>query len=390
MTDYTPNYNFQLPDFDQRFWHDEMRRILKGFDSVLAKYVAVGNVKGVWSSNTAYNLGDVIVDEDVGNLYECAVNHVSANTGSFADDRIMRPSYWINASITNRYRGAWASGIEYRAGDFVVSGNKYAVATQLFTSGTTFASDAAAGRFETLIDLTAIPASAVPVPNVSTALNYVRQNSAGDGYEVVPIGTVVAQMALGSLAFLNQVTTANINSGAATNGQVIAANGSGGTTWQTFATMPAGSVIDYAGTIAPSGWLLCAGQAISRTTYSDLFTAIGTTYGVGDGTTTFNVPDLRGRVVAGKDDMNGTAANRLTTGGSGINGASLGAVGGTQTHTLSTSEMPAHVHSGGFGSGSGDFIGGGGSGPTNTGSTGGGGAHQNTQPTLILNKIIKA
>ena len=154
--------------------------------------------------------------------------------------------------------------------------------------------------------------------------------------------------------------------------------------------IPAGSVFDYAGTAAPSGYLLCFGQAVSRSTYSDLFTAIGTTFGSGDGSTTFNLPDLRGRVAAGKDDMGGSAANRITSGGSGITGTTLGAAGGTQTHTLTTAEMPAHTHTSGFGSGSTVFSGScGGAGSTTTGSTGGGGAHQNTQPTLILNKIIK-
>ena len=153
--------------------------------------------------------------------------------------------------------------------------------------------------------------------------------------------------------------------------------------------IPAGAVMDYAGSTAPTGWLLCAGQAVSRTTYAALFAAIGTTFGTGNGSTTFNLPDLRGRVSAGKDDMGGTAANRLTSGGSGITGTTLGASGGTQTHTLSTAEIPAHTHTGGIGVGGEQFIGGGSSGSANTGSTGGGGAHQNTQPTLVLNKIIK-
>ena len=155
-------------------------------------------------------------------------------------------------------------------------------------------------------------------------------------------------------------------------------------------TIPAGSVFDYAGTAAPSGYLLCFGQAVSRSTYSDLFTAIGTTFGSGDGSTTFNLPDLRGRVAAGKDDMGGSAANRITSGGSGITGTTLGASGGTQTHTLTTAEMPAHTHTGALGAGSFVATGACGSGGNvNTGSTGGGGARQNTQPTLILNKIIK-
>ena len=66
---------------------------------------------------------------------------------------------------------------------------------------------------------------------------------------------------------------------------------------------PAGVITQYGGSTAPTGWLLCQGQAISRTNalYTRLFTAISTTYGAGDGTTTFNVPNLQGRIPVGKD-----------------------------------------------------------------------------------------
>lgn len=105
-----------------------------------------------------------------------------------------------------------------------------------------------------------------------------------------------------------------------------------------------GLILPFAGSVAPQSWLLCDGKAISRVDYAELFAAIGTTYGAGDGSTTFNVPDCRGRVIAGRDDMGGTAANRLTTGGAGINGTALGAAGGAQTHQLTTAQMPAHAH----------------------------------------------
>ena len=108
--------------------------------------------------------------------------------------------------------------------------------------------------------------------------------------------------------------------------------------------VPAGIVSAFAGVTAPAGWLMCYGQAVSRTEYSALFTALSTTYGSGDGSTTFNVPDLRGRTVAGLDNMDGTAASRLTAGGSGITGTTLGASGGTETHTLTSAEMPSHTH----------------------------------------------
>lgn len=115
-----------------------------------------------------------------------------------------------------------------------------------------------------------------------------------------------------------------------------------GTIDPNYGGIPAGAYIPFGGSTAPAGWLLCYGQAVSRTTYAALFAAIGTAHGTGDGSTTFNVPDLRGRVPAGKDNMGGSAASRLTTAGSGVDGATLGAVGGAETHTLTTAQMPAH------------------------------------------------
>ena len=114
----------------------------------------------------------------------------------------------------------------------------------------------------------------------------------------------------------------------------------------TFALLPPGCIFPYGGTAAPDGYLLCYGQAISRTTYAALFTALSTTYGVGDGSTTFNVPDLRGRVVAGQDDMGGSSANRLTNADDGLNGDTLGATGGGETQALVTANLPAYTPAG--------------------------------------------
>lgn len=106
-----------------------------------------------------------------------------------------------------------------------------------------------------------------------------------------------------------------------------------------------GEVRDFAGIAAavPTTWYLCYGQAVSRTTYAALFAVLGTTWGAGNGTTTFNLPDFRGRAAFGKDDMGGTPANRVTAGVSGVAGATLGGVGGdqhAQTDTL-TAESTA-------------------------------------------------
>lgn len=96
--------------------------------------------------------------------------------------------------------------------------------------------------------------------------------------------------------------------------------------------MPSGVSVPFAGSSVPSGWLLCDGSAVSRSAYPSLFAAIGTTYGVGDGSTTFNLPDSRGRVVAGLDtQVGGVYAARLTNSGlgnPGIDSTTLGATGG--------------------------------------------------------------
>ena len=159
--------------------------------------------------------------------------------------------------------------------------------------------------------------------------------------------------------------------------------------------MPTGSVTPYAGLIEPSDWLFCYGQAVSRTTYAALFAVVSTTYGVGDGSTTFNLPDLRGRVVAGKDDMGGASANRLTDQTGGLDGDVLGKTGGEEAHVLSTTSMPAHTHTV-TAVGSGSLVvtntsgsSAAGSSSLTTSSVGSGSAHNNVQPTIILNYIIK-
>jgi microcystin-dependent protein len=158
-----------------------------------------------------------------------------------------------------------------------------------------------------------------------------------------------------------------------------------------------GAVIDFAGTAEPSGWLFCYGQAVSRTTYATLFGAIGTTFGVGNGTTTFNLPDLRGRVVAGQDDMGGSSANRLTGLSGGLNGDTLGATGGAESHTLVLQETPDHSQThlrGTPGAGVSDGYANNINSHSFTTDNGVDGhntvtnAHNNVQPTAILNKII--
>ncbi len=135
---------------------------------------------------------------------------------------------------------------------------------------------------------------------------------------------------------------------------------------------------------APTGWLKCDGSAVSRVTYAVLFNLIGTTFGVGDGSTTFNLPDSRGRAIVGAG-----AGPSLTS-------RTVGQSGGEETHVLTPAEIPAHTHTfpgsvtdgGGGGGNSYPKLGAGGNVAT-TSSIGSGNAHNNMQPYLVLQYIIK-
>jgi len=173
---------------------------------------------------------------------------------------------------------------------------------------------------------------------------------------------------------------------------------------------PPGVIVPFAGTGAPNGWLLCDGREVSRSVYLDLFNTIGVLYGVGNGVSSFNLPNFKGRIPVGYD----ATQSYFNT---------VGKTGGYNTHTLTISEMPAHLHTGTTATG-GDhnhsytasnnsnqnvgYPAGGGSPDVNQGvfgattstagahvhnftstNTGGGLPHNNLQPYVVIQYIIK-
>jgi len=159
-----------------------------------------------------------------------------------------------------------------------------------------------------------------------------------------------------------------------TSGTFPALNGSNLTGIEGTAT---GTIVSWSTSSVPTGFLECAGAAVSRSTYSALFSAIGTTYGAGDGSSTFNLPNMQDKVQVGKSS-----------------GKALASTGGAETHTLSTSQLAAHTHQYDRGIGNNAVGNAGGYSPgnataTNTTSTGGGSAHSIMQPYIALLYIIK-
>ena len=149
-------------------------------------------------------------------------------------------------------------------------------------------------------------------------------------------------------------------------------------------SLPSGTILDFGGNSVPAGYILCDGSAISRVGFPSLFSAIGTTWGVGDGTTTFNVPNLSRFVTIGSGGV-----------GTGVVGNSVGDSGGEESHSLTAAENGPHTHNYDrpnqtqekpLASGQGAFIN---IASTATSSSGLGSPHNTMQPSAVVNKIIK-
>lgn len=272
-----------------------------------------------------------------------------------------------------------------------------------FTSG----ENVTAAKLNNLVDGATFLGGAGEATDGSTL--EVNDGVGGDGsLRVKDLGITTAKLADGAVS-TQKIADSAVTSGKIADGAIIASKIAPSAA---SAIMPPGGLIPYAGILAPSGWLLCDGGTIGdvgsgadseSADYETLFDLIKTLYGnagtevFADGDTV-SLPDLRGRVIAGQDDMGGASANRLTGLSGGINGDNLGATGGAESHLLTAAQsgLPEHTHGGGSSSSNTNGAAGD---PAFTyvtqtqGVTGGAqpasSAHNNVQPTIILNYIIK-
>lgn len=236
-------------------------------------------------------------------------------------------------------------------------GGTYTLAQPPFTPGTTISSAAVNSDFSDIAAaLTASIAADGQTPIIGQ-LKFPAGSAAAPSHTFeVDLATGMYFPATSKLGFaIDGALTVLFDAtslGVGQNGNFLYLNGA--------VACPVGMVEDYAGNAAPTGWFLCFGQAVSRTLYPELFTVIGTTFGSGDGVTTFNLPDLRGRVVAGLDGMGGVAAGRLTNQTIHPNALLMGSTGGLEFFGILQTDLPnvvvnvnvslndpGHVHAGG-------------------------------------------
>lgn len=346
--------------------------------------------------DTEFNAVKISLDET-----QDALADIRESDGSLKRGIVTTNSLAPDLAIGYVPQGVWSTGLTYTADtDVVFHGTKLYLAQEDHTSGT-FATDLAAGKWLETADL------GVQVLDDDTV----------DTQHLVDAAVETAKIANSA------VTTAKIQTAAVTTAKLADLNVTEAKLAAAVVNrlVPAGTVVDYAGTTAPTGWEMCYGQIVLDTDYPALYAAIGATYNTGGETVhQFRLPDLRGYVVAGKDNMGGTSANRLTDADDGLNGDTLGDTGGSETQTLVTGNLPPYTPAGTNGTsavtigtqGAGAIVANGGSlAATGGGATWGattltgtaaaqtftGTAQGGTstafgviQPTIILNKIIKA
>jgi microcystin-dependent protein len=349
--------------------------------------IANGDQSGTWGDTTNTNLGTLI---------EQAISGYVTQACTGGTDTITIPN-----GTTGVARNMFLELTGTGGGTLVVPSNKKlyfiynntSTAITVKVSGQTGVSVPAAAKMVLVSNGT----------DVVTATNYMSSLTLGSVLGVASGGTGLATLTANNV-ILGNGTSAPSFVAPGTSGNLLTSNG---TTWASTAaptTFLSGMLMPYAAASAPSGWLLCFGQAVSRSTYADLFAVVSTTYGIGDGTTTFNVPDFRGRAAFGKDDMGGSAASRLTTAGSGVDGATLGTGGGsqlTQQHTHVATDA-GHTHNYNANNGNVNAAGSPGvqsgnaatyttaSGNANiTNANYGSGTSQNVPPALVVTYIIK-
>lgn len=246
--------------------------------------------------------------------FSFSANGTSGTLTSSGVQNLAAQTYYLSAELYNGLSG----------GNLTVSLVGYNGTNSIGTLGTlTLASG---NGWTYLSSAISVPANATQVKIVLSA------TGAGSGTNVA-VSRIKLELGNYASPYSNEGDLLGISSNPLAIGQGVANNHAVTLGQISNYLTPAGTIIDFAGTMAPAGYLVCDGSPVSRSAYPYLFSVIGTTWGGGDGSTTFNLPNLQRRVTIG--------AGGTQVSGPGVN---VGNVGGEETHTLITSEIPSHGH----------------------------------------------
>ena len=164
----TTNFSFKLIDFDKIPWHEDEHDNWHLADALLARYVSISNVQGVWQNALAVTVGQRYIDADSDTIWEVLVAHTTSSTLTFSADRTANSTYWQTVSVDVAYKGAWTAGTVYSINDFVTDSARYGVVAVAHTSVTSYDQGVSDGNIITLIDGTTLIA-ATHVANVIAA-----------------------------------------------------------------------------------------------------------------------------------------------------------------------------------------------------------------------------
>ena len=148
----TTNFNFNLIDFDQIPWHEDEHDNWHEVDALLARYLSISNVKGVWQNALAVAVGERYVDSSDDTIWEVLVAHTTSSTLTFSAERAAQSTYWQSISVDASFAGAWAAGESYTVNQFVSDSRRYGVVTTAHTSVTSYNQGVSDGNIVTLID----------------------------------------------------------------------------------------------------------------------------------------------------------------------------------------------------------------------------------------------
>jgi hypothetical protein len=196
----TTNFSFTLTDFDKIPWHTEEHDNWHEVDALLARYLAISNVQGVWQNALAVTVGERYIDSSDDTIWEVLVAHTTSSTLTFSAERTAQPTYWQSISVDASYAGTWAAEESYTVNQFVSDSRRYGVVTVAHTSVTSYNQGVSDGNITTLIDASDLISTSPVASTLSVGSSATVAFNASTGVFTfgIPTGATGATGATGS------------------------------------------------------------------------------------------------------------------------------------------------------------------------------------------------